>query len=73
MFESTNLAYVPRNLNIDSLFIVGVYTDECISTTVRVAADIGYFVTLIADACWPTLEYHEPLGVQSRKSASRCR
>lgn len=51
VFESTNLAYILRNLGVESLFVAGVYTDECISTTVRVAADLGYFVTLVEDAC----------------------
>lgn len=51
VFESTNLRYVLQNIGINSLVITGVYTDECISTTVRVASDIGFYVTLVEDAC----------------------
>jgi len=50
-FTSTTLAYVLSNLSIRALYVTGVYTDECISTTVRDACDLGYFVTLVADGC----------------------
>ena len=51
VFNSTNLSYVLRNLGIESLFVTGVLTDECVSTTVRDACDQGYTVTLIEDGC----------------------
>lgn len=51
VFNSTNIEYVLRNLEIDSLFVTGVYTDECVSTTVRDASDRGFLVTLIEDGC----------------------
>lgn len=51
VFTSTNSQYILRNLNIDALFIVGVYTNECVSTTVRDASDLGFFVTMVDDAC----------------------
>ncbi|MDX1571157.1 MAG: carbamate kinase [Xanthomonadales bacterium] len=51
VFDSTNLEYILRNLGVELVEIVGVYTDECVSTTVRVAADLGFVVTLIEDAC----------------------
>lgn len=51
VFSSTNLAYVLNNLSIRALYVTGVYTDECVSTTVRDACDLGYFVTLVADGC----------------------
>lgn len=51
VFNATNLDYVLRNLEIQSLFVTGVYTDECVSTTVRDAADCGYLVTVIEDGC----------------------
>ena len=38
----------------------GVYTDECISTAARNAADYGFLVTLISDGCTTvTRERHE--------------
>ena len=51
VFSSTNLYYILNNLKIDDLFVTGVYTNECVSTTVRDAADLGFLVTLIDDAC----------------------
>lgn len=51
VFSSTNLDYVLGNLDIRSLYICGVYTNECVETTARDACDLGYFVTLIDDAC----------------------
>jgi nicotinamidase-related amidase len=40
-----------QNLGIRALYISGVYTNECVETTVRDACDLGYFVTLVEDAC----------------------
>ncbi|HBN79715.1 MAG TPA: cysteine hydrolase [Planctomycetaceae bacterium] len=51
VFSSTNLHYVLKNMGIESLFIVGVYTNECVETTVRDACDLGYLVTLVDDCC----------------------
>lgn len=51
VFTSTNAEYVLRNLGVTSLFVAGVYTNECISTTTRDASDLGFFTTLIQDAC----------------------
>jgi nicotinamidase-related amidase len=50
VFVSTNIEYVLRNLGITGLFVVGVYSNECVSTAVRDACDLGFFVTLISDA-----------------------
>ncbi len=51
VFSSTNLFYVLKNMDIDALFVTGVYTNECVDTTVRAACDLGFFVTLIEDGC----------------------
>lgn len=51
VFSSTNLHYVLNNLAIESLFVVGVYTNECVETTVRDACDLGYLVTVVEDCC----------------------
>ena len=51
VFNSTNLEYILRNMQIDSLYVCGVYTNECVSTTVRDACDRGFHTTLINDAC----------------------
>lgn len=51
VFNSTNIEYLLRNLGITGLFIVGVYSNECVSTAIRDACDRGFHVTLISDAC----------------------
>jgi len=51
VFNSTNIAYLLRNLGITGLFVVGVYSNECMSTAIRDACDLGFFVTLISDGC----------------------
>jgi ureidoacrylate peracid hydrolase len=51
VFISTNIDYVLRNLEVRSLIIVGIMTDQCIESAVRDACDLGYLVTLVTDAC----------------------
>ncbi|MCP5495851.1 MAG: cysteine hydrolase [Leptospiraceae bacterium] len=51
VFTSTNLLYILRNMDISGLFVTGVYTNECVSTTVRDGCDLGFFVTVIEDGC----------------------
>lgn len=50
VFNSTNIEYVLRNLGVTGLFVVGVYSNECVSTAIRDACDLGFHVTLISDA-----------------------
>ena len=60
VFSSTNLNYVLQNLNINELVVAGVYTNECVETTIRHACDLGYLVTLVEDACTTvTPELHQ--------------
>jgi len=51
VFNATNIEYILRNMGITGLFICGVYTNECVSTTVRDACDRGFYTTMIRDAC----------------------
>ena len=51
VFNATNISYILRNLEITGLFIVGVYSNECVSTAIRDACDLGFYVTLISDGC----------------------
>jgi len=60
VFSSTNLHYVLKNMGVSSLFVVGVYTNECVETTIRDACDLGYLVTMVEDCCTTvTPELHE--------------
>ena len=51
VFNATNIEYLLRNMGITGLFVCGVYTNECVSTTVRDACDRGFYTTLISDGC----------------------
>jgi len=51
VFISTHIDYILRNLGIRQLVISGVITDQCIESAVRDACDLGYLVTVVADAC----------------------
>lgn len=51
VFNSTAIDYVLRNLGVEQLVVCGVVTDQCVDMAVRDAADRGYIVTLVEDAC----------------------
>ena len=51
VFNATNLSYILRNLGVNALFVTGVYSNECVSTAIRDACDLGFYVTLISDGC----------------------
>ncbi|PIB35496.1 N-carbamoylsarcosine amidase [Reichenbachiella sp. 5M10] len=51
VFSSTNLNYILQNLRVNELIVAGVYTNECVETTIRDACDLGYLVTMVEDAC----------------------
>ncbi len=50
-FHSTTLHYVLGNLGTRHLVVVGGLTDQCVSSAVRDACDLGYLATLVPDAC----------------------
>ncbi|MBS0362445.1 MAG: cysteine hydrolase [Proteobacteria bacterium] len=51
VFNSTNIDYVLKNLGVDFLVVAGIMTDQCVDMAVRDAADRGYAVTCVGDAC----------------------
>ncbi len=60
VFNGTNIEYVLRNLGIANLIVAGVITSGCVEVAVRDAADRGFAVTLVEDACasWsPEMEH----------------
>ena len=71
VFASTNIDYVLRNLNIEQLVIVGQLTDECVQSAVRSAADRGYFVTLVEDACASFTREKHAKGLEGVKGFAR--
>jgi nicotinamidase-related amidase len=67
VFSATNLAYVLRNLGITGLFIAGVYSNECVSTTTRDACDLGFYTTLIEDGCTTVTPELQQATIQTMK------
>jgi ureidoacrylate peracid hydrolase len=51
VFVSTSIDYVLRNMGKRQLVVAGFITDQCVSSAVRDACDLGYLVTLVTDAC----------------------
>ena len=49
-FIGTELEKYLRENNIESLVIAGLTNDHCISTTTRMAGNLGFEVTLVSDA-----------------------
>jgi len=50
-FNSTALDQYLRNMKVETLVMTGCATDACVETTARDAADRGYNVILVEDAC----------------------
>ncbi len=50
-FRDTQLLEVLRGLGVKRLVIVGMQTHMCVEAAARAAADLGFDVTVVADAC----------------------
>jgi len=60
-FIGTELEAHLRANGIDALVVVGITTDHCVSTTARMAANLGFTVTVVDDAT-ATFERRGPDG-----------
>lgn len=67
-FASTNIDSLLRALGCEQLYLTGVSTNMCVETTAREAADRGYSVTLVEDACGTT---HEDLHAVTMRNFQR--
>ncbi len=47
----TNLRLVLRNMEIENVIAVGIFTDQCVSSTVRSLADESFNVVVVEDCC----------------------
>ncbi len=55
----TNLRLDLHNMGIDNLVVAGIFTDQCISSTVRSLADESFNVVVVDDCCAAaTMELH---------------
>lgn len=47
----SNLRLILRNMGIKNVIVAGIFTDQCISSTVRSLADESFDVVVVADCC----------------------
>jgi ureidoacrylate peracid hydrolase len=64
IFNCTNIDYVLRNLGIEYLVIYGICTDQCVECAIRDAADRGFLVTQIEDACAAEDEHRHRVSIE---------
>ncbi len=55
----TNLRLILRNMGISNVIVAGIFTDQCISSSVRSLADESFNVLVVEDCCAAsTMELH---------------
>ncbi|PUB77370.1 MAG: amidase [gamma proteobacterium symbiont of Ctena orbiculata] len=47
----TNLRLILHNMGIENLVVCGIFTDQCVSSTVRSLADESFNVVVVEDCC----------------------
>ena len=67
IFNATNIEYVLRNLGIEYLIIYGICTDQCVECAIRDAADRGFLVTQVEDACAAVEERRHLVSIEQMK------
>ena len=56
----TNMRLILQNMGIKNVIVVGIFTDQCISSTVRSLADESFNVVVVEDCCAAaTKELHD--------------
>jgi ureidoacrylate peracid hydrolase len=71
VFVSTNIDYLLRNMAKRQLIVAGFVTDQCVSSAVRDACDLGYLVTMVTDACATMTQERHDAAVASLRGYCR--
>jgi len=71
IFNATSIDYLLRNLGVERLAVFGVYSHQCVESAVRDAADRGYLVTLVEDACAAKTPEQEAATAEGMKAYAR--
>jgi ureidoacrylate peracid hydrolase len=56
---------------VEQLIVCGQFTEQCVLSAVRDAADLGYFVTVVEDACAAQSLDQHTRGLQGVEGFSR--
>lgn len=56
IFSGTNVDTVLRNAGVTTVVIVGFFSEQCVTTSARDAADIGYYTFVVEDAVATTTQ-----------------
>ena len=61
----TNLRLILHNLGIKNVICVGIFTDQCMSSTVRSLADESFNVVVLEDCCAAATDalHHQELEI----------
>ncbi|MDS1030878.1 cysteine hydrolase [Bacillota bacterium LX-D] len=60
VLTGSNYERILRNMGIEWVVVTGVVTDQCVASTVRSLADVGFEVILVEDCCCAaTQELHD--------------
>jgi nicotinamidase-related amidase len=62
-FRDTELLTTLRNLGVTRLVVCGMQTHMCVEAAVRAAADLGFEVTVVGDACATRALNHDGVEV----------
>jgi nicotinamidase-related amidase len=62
-FNSTHLANVLRARDVDTLVLMGVWTNFVVEATARTGADLGYRIIVVSDGCASDTEDHHEFFV----------
>jgi gluconolactonase len=62
-FNSTHLANILRARNVDTLVLMGVWTNFVVEATARTGADSGYRIIVVIDGCASDSEDHHQFFV----------
>lgn len=64
-FRETNLLELLTGWGVERLVICGMMTHMCIDATVRAAADLGFHIILVSDACATRALHFESVDVSA--------
>ena len=61
----TNLRLLLRNMEIKDVIVAGIFTDQCVSSTVRSLADESFGVVVVDDCCAAATDelHHNELNI----------